>query len=285
MVADFAVHLASRGAIARRLVWGGSAALLACYIGLLWKVQHFWRDNETFYTAMTEKFPQEADGHFGLGVVLRDRGDFAGAESELKETLRLDPASPALYDLGVVDSRLGHFKQAAAEEGEGLKRLVNPPADAFVGLAQIYDLIGDLAKSEAALKGAESLPGGAHIAALARAQLKYNHGDLPGAEAALRDLSASDPYDPRVWTMLGMTAVREGNNQAALSWLQQAAALAPRDPFARVMAGLALHKLGRDREALEQCRGALAIAPEDPNARALIARIEREARAAQPSPR
>ncbi len=283
MVADFAVHLASRGAIGRRLVWGGGAALLAAYIGVLWKVQHFWCDNETFYTAMVEKFPQEADGHFGLGVALRDRGDFAGAEREPKETLRLDPASPALYDLGVVDSQLGHIKQAAAEEEEGLKRLSGPPADAYVGLAQIYDLNGDRARSEAALKQAESLPNGARVTALARAQLKYNHGDLVGAEAVLRDLIATDPYDPRAWMVLGMTAIRQKSYGQALEDFRHATALAPRDPFARVMAGLALHKLGRDQEALDQCRCALAIAPGDPNARALIARIARETPSKQPA--
>src|SRR5208282_935241 len=168
------------------------------------------------------------------------------------------------------------IKQAAAEEEEGLKRLASPTADAYVGLAQIYDLNGDQARSEAALKQAELLPNGAHVAALARAQLKYNHGDLAEAEAILRDLTAADPYDPRGWTVLGMTAIRENHNGQALEDFRQATALAPRDPFARVMAGLALHKLGRDQEALEQCRGALAIAPSDPNAQALIAKIQRE---------
>ena len=115
--------------------------------------------------------------------------------------------------------------------------------------------------------------------------MKYNHGELAGAEAILRDLTVSDPDDPRGWTMLGMTAIREKSYGQALEAFRQATALAPRDPFARVMTGLALHKLGRDDEALAQCRGALAIAPKDPNALALIATIEREAASRQPSPR
>ena len=283
MVADFAVSLADRSKTAKRIVWGVAAAFLIVCSGVLWKVQSSWRDNEAFYAALVERCPDQADSHYGLGVALRDRGDLAGAAREFKAALELDPQSAALYDLGVVDSQLGHIKQAAAEEEEGLKRLASPAADAYVGLAQIYDLNGDQARSEAALKQAESLPNGAHVAMLARAQLKYNHGDLAGAEVILRDLTAADPYEPRAWTVLGMTAVRENNNAQALEDFQQATALAPRDPFARVMAGLALHKLGRDQEALEQCRGALVIAPDDPNAQALIARIARERPSKEPA--
>ncbi len=281
MVADFAVSLADRSKIIRRIVWAATAAFLIVCTAVLWQVQYSWRDNEAFYAALIEKSPDQVDGYYGLGVALRDRSDLAGAQREFKAALELDPQSAALYDLGVVDSQLGHIKQAAAEQEEGLKRLASPPADAYVGLAQVYDLTGDQAKSEAALKQAESLPGGAHVAALARAQLKYNHGDLPGAEAILRDLTANDPNDPRAWTMLGMTAIREKNHQQALDCFLRAQALSPRDPFARVMTGLALHKLGRDQEALTQCRAALAIAPNDRNAQALIATIQREAHSGQ----
>ena len=285
MLADCAVRMARIGATVRRVARAAIAVVLAVCAIALWNVQHLWHDNVTFYTKLIQVNPDQPRWHHAFGVALRDRGDLAGAAREFKAALELDPQSAALYDLGVVDSQLGHIKQAAAEEEEGLKRLASPAADAYVGLAQIYDLNGDQARSEAALKQAESLPNGAHVAILARAQLKYNHGDLAGAEAILRDLIAADPYEPRAWTVLGMTAVRENNNAQALEDFQQATALAPRDPFARVMAGLALHKLGRDQEALEQCRGALVIAPDDPNAQALIARIARENPSAPPAPR
>ncbi len=285
MLADWTVRLARVGPAARRVAWAAMAALLVVCAAALWNVQRFWHDNVAFYTRLIQVNPDQPSWHFAFGVALRDRGDLAGAQRELKAALELDPQSAALYDLGVVDSQLGHIKQAAAEQEEGLKRLASPPADAYVGLAQVYDLNGDQAKSEAALKQAESLPGGAHVAALARAQSKYNHGDLAGAEAILRDLTAADPNDPRAWTMLGMTAIREKNHQQALECFLRAQALSPRDPFARVMTGLALHKLGRDQEALTQCRAALAIAPNDRNAQALIATIQRENPSTQPAPR
>ncbi len=285
MIADCTVRVARIGANPRRVAWAAIAVVLAVCAMALWNVQHLWHDNVTFYTRLIRVNPDQPSWHYAFGVALRDRGDLAGAAREFKAALELDPRSAALYDLGVVDSQLGHIKQAAAEEEEGLKRLASPPADAYVGLAQIYDLNGDQAKSEAALKQAELLPGGAHVAALARAQLKYNHGDLAGAETILRGLVAADPYDPRSWTVLGMTAIRQKSYGQALEDFRQATALSPRDPFARVMAGLALHKLGRDQEAIEQCRGALALAPNDANARALIAKIQRENPSAQPAPR
>ncbi len=284
MLADWIVRVARSGTAARRTTaYAAIAVLLAVCAGALWNVQRLWHDDVTFYTTLIKENPDQPSWHYAFGVALRDRGDLAGARREFKAAVQLDPQSAALYDLGVVDSQLGDIKEAATEEAEGIKRIANPAADAYVGLAQIYDMNGDQAKSEAALKQAESLPNGAHVAALARAQSKYNHGDLPGAEAILRNLTTTDPYDPRAWTVLGMTAIREKNNDLALECFRQATALAPRDPFARVMTGLALHKLGRDQEALEQCRSALAIAPNDRNAQALIARIERETPSRQPS--
>ena len=48
---------------------------------------------------------------------------------------------------------------------------------------------------------------------------------LAGAEAILRGLTASDPYDPCEWMMLGMTAIREKNHQQALECFRHAQAL------------------------------------------------------------
>lgn len=275
MVADVAIRFARKGVRARQIALAGAAALIVVYAASLWSVQGFWHDNVAFYTRLVEVSPEEPSWHYAFGVALEDRADLVGAEREYKKALSLDPASPALYDLGVVHARLGRFKEAATEQAEGLKRLTQPRADAYVGLAQIYELNGDQARSEAALKYAESLPGGDHVAALARAQIKFNHADISGAETILRDLAGRDPYDPRVWTMLGLTAAAHKLNQEALANYQRAMALAPRDPFSRFLAALALHKLGRDREALEQCRVVLALSPNDANALALMAKIER----------
>jgi protein O-mannosyl-transferase len=282
MVADWAFLFASANARRARIVWTATAALLALDAGLLWSVQHSWHDDVSFYTRLTKVAPNQSSWHYAFAIALEQRGDLPGAERELKESLRLSPGSFALYDLGVVHQRLGKLNEAAMEQAEGLKLLKEPKADAYVSLAQIYDLIGDHAKSEEALKYAESLPGGAHVAALARAQMKIHHKDVAGAMEILGDLASSDPYDPRVWTMLGIGATLQHDNEDALSDFQRALTIAPRDTFTRTLAAAALHRLGRDSEALDQCRAVLAVAPSDANARALMAKIQSKT-ASQPS--
>jgi tetratricopeptide (TPR) repeat protein len=276
ILADLAVRAAGAGTDSRRtIVWVTAYALVSVCGIALWNVQARWRDDLTFYTRLTAASPEEASWHYAFGVALEQRGDLTGAQRELKQAVRLDPVTPAIYDLGVVDSRLGHLKEAVAEEAEGLRRLAHPPADAYVGLAQLYELSGDPDKGEEMLKYAATLPGGAHVAALARAQMKMNHGDRAGAQQILRDLVVNEPSDPRVWTMMGMAAGAQKSHEEALADFERAVALAPRDPFSRFWAAYTLYRLGRDAEALEQCRQVLAISPNDRNTQALMAKIER----------
>jgi protein O-mannosyl-transferase len=284
MLASLADDLASPGVWWGRFARMGAAAVLVFYAWALWRAEGYWHDDVTYYTAEVEKAPEDAGVHYNLGAALEERGDLAGAEREFNESLRLKPHSPVLYDLGVVHSRLGRIKDAVAEEAEGLAHLPFAPPDAYVGLAQLYDRNGQPREAEEVLDRLESLAGGANLARLARAQMKYNHGDLTGADNILRDLAARDPSDSRVWTMLGLVASHQQHHEEALSDYQHAVALTPLDIFSRTMAALTLHRVGRDTEALDQCREILALSPKDPNAQALMAKIEHTMESHQPPP-
>jgi len=283
MLADLAIRCVLALAPARaNLVWGAGAAMVALYAAALWNVQRFWHDDVAYYTRLIEIAPDENNWHYGLGQVFEQRGDFAAAEREFSAVASRDPKSVVLYDLGVVHAKLGRTKQAADEEAEGLKRWPQAPADAYIGLAQLYDRSGDRAASEAALSHAESMAGGAEAAALARAQSKFNHGDLAGADSVLRELANRTPNDSRAWTMMGLVAARLRRNEEALSDYQRALALAPRDSFTRLLSAAVLLRMDRDSEALDQCRAVLAVSPNDPNGRALLDKINRKMAAQTP---
>ena len=258
------------------------AAIIALYAAALWNVQRFWHDDVAYYTRLIEIDPEQNNSHYGLGQVFERRGDFAAADREFSVVARRDPQSVVLYDLGVVHARLGRIKQAADEEAQGLKQWPNAPADAYIGLAQLYDQGGDQAASEAALSHAESMPGGAEAAALARAQSKFNHGDLAGADSVLHELANRTPNDSPVWTMMGLVAARLQRNEEALSDYQRALALAPRDTFTRLLSAAVLLRMDRDSEALDQTRAVLAVSPNDPNGRALLDKINRKMAAQAP---
>ncbi len=283
MLADLAIRCVLALAPARaNLVAVAGAAMIALYAAALWNVQRFWHDDVAYYTRLIEIAPEQNNWHYGLGQVFERRGDFAAAEREFSEVARRDPQSVVLYDLGVVHAKLGRTKQAADEEMEGLKRWPEAPADAYIGAAQLYDRSGDQAASEAALSRAESMPGGAEAAALARAQSKFNHGDLAGADSVLHELANRVPNDSRVFTMMGLVAARMGRNEEALSDYDRALALAPRDSFTRLLSAAVLLRMDRDGEALDQCRAVLAVSPNDPNGRALLDKINRKMAAQTP---
>ena len=281
LIANCALSLTRGSERARRWMWGATAAVMVLYGAGLWNVQRFWHDDQIYYTRCAELFPEAASPHVRLARLLQQRGDLPGAERELQTALRLDPhSSDAMYHLGFVHTKMGRVKEGAAESAQGMLGLLfsHQKIEGYIAVAKLYDQSGDDARSDAALRQAQSLPGGSPGAELARAGIRLSHGDAASAEAIARALSLRYPDDPRVWYALGLALGIQGRNADALVADQHALKLAPDDPELHFAAAALLHKLGRDREALEHCRTVLAHAPGDARTRALIAQI-------QPNPR
>ncbi|MFZ0887707.1 MAG: hypothetical protein WA005_04580 [Candidatus Binataceae bacterium] len=280
LIADWAIGLARRGVLARRLVSGATVAVAVLYPLSLWNLQRIWHDDNTFYSYCTDRFPESAGYHTQLALTLKEGGDLVGAERELRKALSLDPSQTdprrgkTLYALGVVHAALGRTREAAAEIAQGLNRFPSvPPTDAYIMLAELYDSNGDRAQSEAVLEYLQTLPNGAEAAGMARARISIRRGDGASAETTLRDLAQRYPHDQRVWTMLGLVLAGEDRNQEALAAYQHALALAPNDSRPHFYAAQAFHAMGREREALAQCQAALAINPAYADATALMAEI------------
>jgi len=285
LAGDLAGGLAARSALTRLVVSAGAAALLVMYGISLWKVQHVWHDDYTVFKTCIDNFPESGLCHSRLGLAVNQAGDFAGARREFKQALALDLRdnplwyADTLYSLGEVDAKLGHVNEATAEIAEALERKAriegaDIPGTAYTLLAELYDQVGQPARSQATLKYAQTRKDGAEAADLARARIAWRHGDNAGAEVILHNLTRNYPSDPRVWVMLGLAMEELTRNQEALAAYERALSINSYDARTRLFMARTLHAMGRDREALAECRSAQDIAPNDANARALMAQIQ-----------
>jgi protein O-mannosyl-transferase len=260
----------------RPVAQGLGFAVAAAYAAALWQTQYLFHDDLTLYRRGAENFPASPRFRAALARALARQGDLAGAQRELQNSRALGlQDSDTLYESAVIDMQLGQIKQAAGEAADAIKIDPRPLAREYVLLAKLDDAQEQRLEAEAALKQAESLPGGIEAAAVARAQIALRHGDLQSAETILRAASQRFPDDVLLWMQLGVTQARQARYAESLSAFGRALELAPNDSSLHLLMAGALHALGRDSEALSQCRLALSAAPDDPNARALMALIER----------
>ncbi len=265
----------------RQAVWAGTAAVLVAYGAALWNAQHYWHDDYTLCRIAVEEFPGAAVWHAGLGAVLLQRHDIAGAAREVEQWRSLTRdfhrrgGGRELQTLGLLYAQLGRYREAELELSLGLQLEPASPATSYTKLAELYDLDGDEQRSEQILKSTESLPDGAEEVAIMRARIEMRHGDTNGAEKALRDLTGHYPNDERVWTMLGLLLTDENRDDEALAAYQRSIGLAPQDPRPYFYAARLLHAKGRNREALDDCHKALAIDPNHAGAASLMNDITR----------
>ncbi|HUO06282.1 MAG TPA: tetratricopeptide repeat protein [Candidatus Binataceae bacterium] len=270
-----AIEFARTGEARANAVKISSIAILAVYAALLLWLQPVWRDDVSLYKRCVAKAPGVALWHRGLGKALEARGEFEGARIELENANRLSPGDgKTLYSLGQVYGRIGDRRDAARALSQWVDSMARPPVGAYVKLALADDAAGDSKGADAALDRAAAIPGGAESAAIARAQLRFLHGDKDLAERQMREVLAKYPDDPNALGVLGSMLLSEHNNEAALPLLQHAASILPDDPGYRYLTATALHRLGREREARDECAIALALAPNDRNVLALMAAID-----------
>ncbi len=216
---------------------------------------------------------------------LQAGGDLLGAERELDADLRLNPADGrALYSRGLLELRMGHAAEAAAEVEKGLSLMSDAPPMAYATLAEIYDLQADDAHREEVLKKIESMRGGDKVAGMARASAMIRHGDVAGAEEVLRSVIDRHPTDPALWSMLGQTQVRANQNQEALRSFHHALEENLFSPGLHLKIAQVFHAMGRDREAFDQCRLALALDPGNQAAQSLKAELQNNLAARVPQP-
>jgi tetratricopeptide (TPR) repeat protein len=99
---------------------------------------------------------------------------------------------------------------------------------------------------------------------LARGKECYAAGAFGDAAAIFARLRDARPHDFNVVRLLGLSRLRLGEPQEALSLLSKAHALAPADPYTQLHYGIGLHAVGRNVEAAETFRACTRLLPNDP---------------------
>jgi tetratricopeptide (TPR) repeat protein len=159
--------------------------------------------------------------------------------ADLRRAMALDPLSaPLPAALGFMLNATGESR-AAAEQFEAAARLAPSDAEA------------------------------PYFAALAWAEA----GDLPPAEAMMRESVRRNRDQPRVWYNLGLLLSQTGRSDEALAALRTAESLAPGDADVPYAAATILARSGRPAEAADAARRALAAHPGHAPARSLLQQL------------
>jgi Flp pilus assembly protein TadD len=114
-------------------------------------------DAKTVFTQMLTKNPNDADAHFGWGMVFAAEGNHEAAIVEYSTAARLDPESEGVYyEMGASYAKLKKYDDAIAAF---LKEQQQNGDDQYIesALADAYQAKGIRAKAQVAQHKAEQL--------------------------------------------------------------------------------------------------------------------------------
>jgi tetratricopeptide (TPR) repeat protein len=271
---DFVSGFAVAGGVRARLATAAAAALAIAYFSYLWRAEHFWHDQITYFSSCVQNYPQSWVCRTNLGMELWHTGDLKGAERELETAALLRPREGVLIgdlaSLHVVMGKLDHAKEEFTREIEVWK---DAPVAVYVELAEVSAQQGDRKTSEQILERAASMPGGRLEAAKASAKIKIHvDRDYASAETALKQIPP-EQRDTDTWVLLASMARRERRLEEALTYYDSALKLAPRRIDLIVGRVSVLYRLGRRDEALHQSELALSRDPNNPDLKRLVDRL------------
>jgi Flp pilus assembly protein TadD len=158
--------------------------------------------------------PKDPEPHLAAAVLLEKQNNFAGAETEYKQALALDPSSDALTGLANLYMTGRKFPEAE----QYLRKLVETQPSNAAAHIQLGRVLAAEQKNDAAVA---ELQTGAKLAP-ADPSVQRDLGDLyttvgkdSEAAAAYRTLLASQPKDPYLHRSLGQSLLREKKFQDA----------------------------------------------------------------------
>jgi predicted O-linked N-acetylglucosamine transferase (SPINDLY family) len=209
---------------------------------------------------------EQAKQRFFEGRSLLLAGDFAGAERQLREALRLAPDRVSvLTNLSAVLLRMRKAAEARAHAERALA-LDPPNAEAWVNLAGAHALEYDYSAALECCDKAIALRPSDADACVARAQALHALGRYGEALAASDRASALRPDHVGAWVTRSKTLHALNRIDEALADSNQASALDPCCAAAWSCRGLALKELGRLEDAFASFQRALDLDPDSAEA-------------------
>jgi tetratricopeptide (TPR) repeat protein len=237
----------------------GTAALLSLAMLTRRQVVH-WKDDLALFSHAVAVLPRSSLAHNGLAAALGQKRDLHGAESELREALRIKPDFMFVrVNLSNLLERMGRNAEAVGVLEDGLRT---------ASASELMFERGLLSERQGRSKEAAEHYRAAVAQNPAHGVALYNWGNLLAAEgrmdeAVVKYLAAwrLNPDNSDVTNNLGMALLLAGRAEAALEQLRAGVEFDPENVRLRTSLGYALSAAGRDAEAVAQFREALRLQP------------------------
>ena len=284
----------------RRLSRGISIGVMILFLSVytVFAVQRerAFADGVTLWEDAVRKEPPKARAYLNLGVMLFRSGRLEEAKRMLEQALAMRPKNNPLghYNLGVVYNDLGNYEKAVAHLEEYLKGN-SRDAQANNEMGTVYLRMGSLDKAVSYFKRAlETSPGFAPAHAgladtflrkemideavseykkalsldpdLSKARIRlaeayFKKGMAREAQFELKQAMSLVP-EPDTYASLGVVYLYQDKLDQAIELLRKAEALNPNDPGIYSNLGVSYRKKGKIDEAILQYRKALEIDPD-----------------------
>ena len=208
-----------------------------------------------------------------LGLIRKDRGDFADGERLLRESIRMEPFQPEFKaNLAALLRRTGRPKLAEALYREALQLDPNQ-AGARVGLIRALSDQGEHVSAEAEARSVLAANDRDSTAWSLLAMTLREQMRLPEAEQAYRRAIQAAPSQPQTHHNLGSVLNRMDRSEEALQAIERAEALGLRGFELHLNRGIALTQLLRLDAAEQAFEQAVALNPLHGEAQVNLARV------------
>jgi Flp pilus assembly protein TadD len=208
--------------------------------------------------------PKSVEGHFLLGALHSQKGEYAIAERLLLQALQLRPkAVPVLNNLGVNALHLRREQEAEQYFRRVLSIDANDNYALFnLGLLELkrgrFSVAAEHLR-KAAVQRAGDLP---LLQALLAAELELGRRD--GVAEAVRQILQAAPGDPRFYAQLAAPLVNRGFDEAALLVLERGLAIHPQSSGEiHTLLGDVYEKRNQYDRAVEEYQTAVHLSPEN----------------------
>jgi tetratricopeptide (TPR) repeat protein len=212
--------------------------------------------------------PDSAEAFYNLGVALKQKDDFAGAEEALRKAIALDAAGQipeARYTLGVMLWQIGRTDDAVAAIRAALAARKDY-AEAHYMLGTVLRQQGHTDEALAELRETVRLQPLSAEAQLSIGQILRQKNDAAGAAAAFAEADRlhkrkADEQAASFAVSAGLAKLAAKDLPGAIASFREAVRLDPDHAQAQYRLGLALQQAGASAEARRHLAEARRLAP------------------------
>jgi len=248
-------HTAIRRASTRKAMWIVFLLVLTANAYGVHERNKVWRDDVSLWKDVTEKSPGNGRGFMNYGLALMARGDYALAEANFLQAMKLAPDYSLVYvNLGILNQSIG--EDAAAEQYfQTATRTATVDHQAYYYYGKFLYESGRLDEARNQLEMGLRLHPGDHRT-LQLLHAVNNPQDAEVAEAARKIANAAK------FLNLSLTYFNEGKYEDCIEAAERALEFDPNYAAAYNNIGIANVRLGRYAEGITAYRKALELQPD-----------------------